>query len=840
MFRRRTATQRTMSTLHPWRRMFFAGGDRSHPVILGKGCQLTATIAYAGHDLRCASDADILMAANSLDLILAEIAGEKGYILHEDLTALPAEYLSAPWWRDPSANARGERNPSAPPMVALLEDERTARHSHLVEPVIFKSLTAQPNASQLSALQRMIEGKTSKSARLEIWRMIDEFSERVEWYRASLAARLGHATRLDADRIYSYCHYVLTGEWIDLEAPTVNGTPFGQLLSPARDDDERGNTFTIDGFNGPVHVRCVTPYGMPDATRPEYFADLATLGRGFRWVNRLILTTPEDVQRQYRDEWKRYKESTKDFRAMIKERMKGEASDEDPIQGSRARRARIDVEDSGSTPYGVYLASTVVIYQDSAAMADEAAKHVASVFRNLKKPVTIEGVGTKVAFSVACPGQVRWSASTDVLPSYPAITSLPISLPDTGPDEAGGINETPRKAFCQFSMCRVMPARVDFGSSQNRHVTVIAPVRRGKSSFLQKMNQMFLAWNENPFLFQLDVDVDRSASRAAALAMGGQVISFGRGTAAVQPLRNIEDEALFERAVDWIMSCVRAHGMDWQSPTLRSRAADAMRILAGKEPSARTLPYFHRLVQDHLIRSCVEPFALGEYAPHVGGNRNVIGEPPYVVIEVSNLKKGDAKAACVVAALINEITDRVQNHPGPVQLNIDEQHHVLPLLGDAIDAAYKRWPKSGAGITVIAHDPRDLISAGVTGEIIGQNTGAWVCLGDVAAQENPAYREFLRLSEFQVALLSEMQIGRFMIRIDRDVRVVDSDFSPLELWTLGQTGKKAQRLVDQILAEISAPEEFAIALLNKGGFHEEANRLASLVPGRAPFGVAAE
>lgn len=816
-----------MSHLHPWRTLIYVNNDRNAPVILGRHGELSATIAFAGHDLRASHDSELVNSAIHQIAVLSEFSKEQGFFTHHDLTTAPAEYLRAPWFNGRNNDCVKTSNNDANGMVKLLSMKREERHENLVEPVIFLTLSYQPPKLKLKWMKRwLFGGRGSRKANHVVHESLQEFNDKVARFGNMLSERLGVAKRLNADQLVSYCHYVLTGLWVQYTAPESNGTSFDYILRVQRKDDKDGHAFSVRTVNQTIHVRAVTMYGMPDQIRPEFFEDMSRFCIGARWVTRLILVPPGAVRSEYTKQWIRYKSGMLDLRQMFKKRLTGEG-EVDPIQEERAIMARKDVQEVDGCSFGAQLVSSIIVYRTNEEDADIAAERIVEYLTDKKKPCVIEDVGTKLAFATTVPGCSRWEGSMDLLPDWPVVSSLPCSLPDTGPDTRGGMTSLKQSVAWQFTINGLFPARVDFGDGQNRHVTVTAPVRKGKSTKLQFIIHGMLAHMVNPFAYLIDVDVNKSASRIACTAMGGKVISFQDGTAAIQPFRYVDDSDRRKVAKRWVKQCIRAHGMEDRSPHIDVRIDEAFNLLARFPHDQRTVLNFVKFVQDTVIRQCMAPFATGDYAAHVGGNKNLIGKPPYVVVDCTGLMHGDAHASCVISALIDEITFTVATHKGPVQLFLDEAAQTFPFISESLKSAYKRWPKQGGGITIVIHNPSDLDAFGEAGKIIIQNTGTWVCLSDEGAKENEAYAKHLKLSEFQIALLAEIRKGTFLLKTGMDVRVLQSDFSALELHVLGQGGKEAEDLAERLDAVSVSSDDFGVRLLKEGGFDEEAEWLSS-------------
>lgn len=820
-----------MSTLHPWKTLIYVDGDKNKPVILGKRGNLSATIVFVGRDLRTAPDYNVVNDAALHIGVLAEFAHEEGMFFHYDQTSVPSAYLKSPWFLGGDDGNAVDINDAANGMVKLLAKRRAERHEALVEPAVFVTLSCESQERSMKWIKSLIfGGRKARKANDVVYENIREFDRKVQRFTAIMNERLGNARRLDANRLYGYCYYTLTGLWAELEAPKVSGVSFDYLMRVQRNDDEDGNVFSVRAINQEVHVRAVTMYGMPDEIRPEFFEDMGLLGAGMRWVTRLIIVPPAKVRKEYTDQWIRYKSGMMSFQQALKQRMTGEG-EVDPVQEELARAAREDVKGSSNCLFGAHVVSSVIVYRTTSEDADLAASRVAEHITNKKKPCVIEDVGTKLAFAMTVPGCSQYKGSRDLLPDWPVVSMLPCSMPDTGPGNVPW----------QFTIGNVFPARVDFGNGQNRHVAITAPVRAGKSTLIELMIAGTLAHTKNPFVYLLDVDVNQSASRIACTAMGGKVLSFANGTAAIQPFRHIDEYERRVVAKNWVKQCIRAHGFDDRSPAIDRRIDEAFALLARFHEDERTVLNFKKLVQDRVVKQCMVPFATGDYAAHVGGHHNIIGKPPYVVVDCTGLMRGDAHAACVIAALINEITFTVDKHQGPVQMFIDEAAQVFPFIADSLKSAYKRWPKKGGGITVVIHNPSDLEAIGETGEIITQNTGAWVCLHDPRATENKAYEKHVLLTEFQRALVSEMRQGTFLVKADREARVIQTDLSPLERFILGQGKKAAEELANRLDAVSVNSDDFGVKLLREGGFHEDAEWLEGNARCNVvQFGIAAE
>lgn len=832
--------RKTMASLYPWKAPFYVNGDKRLPVILGDGGQLSAVLTLCGKDTRTYSDHGLFTAAHNHINVLAEYAAEEGFFFHYDYTSAPSEYLRAPWFngRDPSVEV--VRNEESANMVKLLAHKREERHRALVEPIIFVTISYQPTRSELKWLRKWLFGEKKRKAGSVASKALSEFNERVENFIGRMNDIVGKAHRIDADQLCSYLYYTITGLWTAVEAPDESGVPFTHILNAFREDDEFCDTFRVKAADQNVFVRAVTMYGMPNQMRPEFFEKLYFLGAGIRWSTRIILVPPNRIRKEYTDQWIRHNSATLTWRESLKQKAGGDAK-EDPIQVDVASLARENVRETYGTTFGAYLVSSIIIYRTDEEDADLQAKKIVDFLVGLNKPCVVEDVGTKLAFMTTLPGTAQFQGSRDLLSDYFTVTSLPCAVPYTGPDWRGSMSSVRECVPWQYTIKQTFPGRIDIGNGQNRHWTATAPVRAGKSTFLQTVAEAMLAHMENPFIFMLDVDTDKSASRIACRALGGSVLSFERGTAATQPFRDVDISERRGTAVRWVKQCLRAHGFDDRSPKTHVRINEAFDLLAGLAHDLRTVTNFQAIVQDHAIRQSLEPFATGEYSAHVGGNKNIIGVPPYVVVDCTGLMTGDALAACVISALIDEITFTVAKHPGPVQLFLDEAMQTLPLIDQSIKGAYKRWPKQGGGITIVIHNPGELDDLGEVGKIISHNTGAWVCFKDPNAGDNAAYHKHMKLTEFHRALISEMQQGDFLFAAEQEVRVLQTDLSRLERWVLGQGGKEAADLAARIDAPDIDADEFGIRLLKEGGFYEEAQWLEDRrTRQRVHYGLAAE
>lgn len=834
------SARKTMAALHPWKAPFYVNDDMSLPVVLGDGGQLSATLTFCGKDTRTYSDHGLFAAANNHINVIAEYAHEEGFFFHYDFTSAPSEYIRAPWFRGRDETVSVTKNPLAANMVSLLSQKRMERHSSLVEPIIFVTISYQPSRIQLKWLRKFLFGEKKRKSSSHVQNALCEFNSKVENFISRMNDSVGEAHRINADQLCSYLYYTLTGLWTDVPAPKKSGVPFSYIFNAIREDDEFCDTFRVKAFDQNIHVRAVTMYGMPDEIRPEFFEKLCFLGAGIRWSTRIILVPPHLIRKEYTEQWIRHNSATLSWRQSLSEKMNGNGV-HDPIQLDVASVARENVRETYGTTFGAYVVSSIIIYRTNEDDADRQAKHISDFLAGLKKPCAIEDVGTKLAFTTTLPGNPKYNGSRDLLPDYATVTSLPCAIPSTGPDYRGSMSSVRECVPWQYTIKGIFPGRVDFGNGQNRHVTVTAPVRSGKSTFWQTMVAAMLAHMENPFIYLIDVNVDQSASRIGARALGGVVLSFAKGTAALQPFRDIDNTERKKTAARWVKQCIRAHGMDDKSPSIHGRLEEAFRLMAKLPHNLRTVQNFRKIVQDKTIRQCLQPFATGDYAPHVGGNKNVVGQPPYVVVDCTGLMKGDPLAACVVAALIDEITFTVSKHKGPVQLGIDEAVQVFPLIGESMNLAYKSWPKLGGGITVVIHSPNDLDEIGYTGSVISGNTGAWVCLMDQRATENSSYEKHLKLTEFHRALISEMKIGEFMVAVGPDVRVLQTDLSKLEKWVLGQGGKESFELAERIDSPEISTDEFCIRLLHEGKFYDEAKWIEGRAGGNAlHYSLAAE
>lgn len=835
---------KSMESLHPWRDLFYVGGDKAKPVILGKSGQLISVIAFAGRDVRTSADYDLLRDASLRAQILAQYAYEEGFVFNDDLTSVPSEWLRAPWFMDRREDVLQTQNPDAPAMATLISDERRERHSGLVEPIIFETITHQPSPKAMKAIKHLLYGEEDEDAiEAGLDKLLGEFNEKVEDVRKRLSDTIGRASRIDADQLYSYCYYVLTGLWLNLKAPEASGTPFGKLLGVERVDDRNGNKFLVKApyiEDAEVHVRVLTPYGMPSQIRPEFFEGMAFLGPGIRWSNRYALVPPDKVRKRYTEQWLRDCDATRSWRQIMKQSQTG-SSGTDPIQEMIAGKSLEDLRETYGSTFGAHLNSSVVIYRNTKEAANKEERNVERYLLDLGKPCAKEDFASKLSFASTVPGATKHKVSQDTLSDYMTVMSLPCSLPYTGPDFRGSISSIKESVAWQFTIKDLLPARVDFGNGQNRHLCITAPIRTGKSTLLQLIISFMLAHMKNPFVILIDVDLEKSASNIACKAMGGEVISFKDGTAAIQPFRDIHIRGRKRTAVRWVQQCIRAHGLDDSSPVILREIENAFKLLSLLDPDHRTVAQFRALVQETTVKACLSPFATGDFASHVGGNRNSVGKPPYVAIDCTGLLGGGALEACVFSALIDEISFNVSEHRGPVQLCVDEAVQSFPFIKASLKGAYKRWPKQGGGITIVIHDPKDLESSGETGSIIVQNTAAWCCLVDHGAQENPAYDKLLKLSDFQRALVSELKVGEFLLKAGDRVRTVQTDLSRFERWVLGQTGDEAYELANLLDKETHNTTDFCIKLLEKGGFHEEAKRFkGSFVGHHNIYGIAAE
>ncbi len=315
----------------------------------------------------------------------------------------------------------------------------------------------------------------------------------------------------------------------------------------------------------------------------------------------------------------------------------------------------------------------------------------------------------------------------------------------------------------------------------------------------------------------------------ACLAAGGDVLSFGRCSLALQPLADIDDADERVWAHGWLMAVIRAQGVFEKTALSAAEVSAALQaaldVLAGEPRHRRTMTTLRMAVQYPDLKAAFADYAgSGPYAGMVDAAEDRISGADWVTFELTALTNKGPAVQPVLLALLHKVFQRLDGRP--TLIPIDEAWLALRDMPGELDEWMRRLPKRNASVILATHALEDVADSRIAASL-RENCKTKILLPNPRALD-PAGLEILHrfgLNRQQAVLIAGGVPKRdlYVVRPD-GARLAHLHLGPIARALCAAGGAEDAKLSSALLAT-HGKAGFVAAWLRAKGLPEAADQL---------------
>lgn len=710
-------------------------------IISQKDGSLLAAWEFRGPDLSFATGAE---ADNLARRMMRSLGGlRKRYMLHADSIRVPSRS-----YRTADGNA---------PLPALVCDEvRRARYDQGVhyENRKFFALTYMPLRERYRKIEQLFY---SGGHETEVdWRAeLHDFETELQNFEDRLPGALS-IRRLRGNDLLSYLQATLTGELSPVTPPP--GPAFLDFLFAEQ---------LQSGFEpklGSCWARVVAIQGYAEDAFMGILDKLDELPFPYRFSNRFIGVNPDDAMKLVKSRkgsWLSKAGSDLFSQIFGGEEERSEIAKE--VQSSsfaenqsRDASAAMEKLESGKVHMLHHTGCVIVMHEDFGT-CNERARKVEKALRSSGSGFVVrreKGLATQALLG-SLPGHGYHNVRRYPLLTDYAARLLPLSSTYAGPEETpcSKYEEHSPPMFYAKTSEQVPFRFTPFGEKGDvGHEIIIGPTGAGKSILLgyQALRQLHFRGGQ-VVLF------DKGYSFAPLCeAMGGSHYDLG-SSLGLQPLAHIDDSEELRSASSWIQTIARIRGENLTPNSIREINA-ALRHMATRPASYRTLQELKTQVQDRHIQNALAPFAgEGALGQLLNATSDGFTASRFQVIELGSLLDLNADLYTPVLLYLFHRTNKGLGPSTPTLVAADEFFKFASKTKAGRDyamEAFREYRKRNAVMVIATQVPSDLTKGDLVAAVDSAKT--MIFLPNIKAKNQmqaPAYRA-LGLSEEEIETIA--------------------------------------------------------------------------------------
>ncbi|MES9904697.1 MAG: conjugal transfer protein TrbE [Sedimenticola sp.] len=750
-------------------------------IILGKDGSLMAGWVYSGEDQSSHMPAQRNALTAQINAALATLGS--GWMTHHDCI------------RTPTAAYPGISESHFPEAISRLIDEE--RRQLFEQGQYFESLhvllvTFLPATTSKSKMRDYIYEEDGKRVKGSATTELDNFQKAL----LELEDRLGAIINLDRlcgheyedeggekhikDDLLSYVQWSVTGIRQQVNLPVV----------PMYLDAVIGCQELIPGIApkvGEHHIRLVAIDGYPQESYPGILEALDQVAISYRWSTRFIYLDAFEAEKElekYRKVWEQKERSLKDQMFNVQS---GKIDLDAKEMTSDATRAKAEAN-SGYVRYGYYT-SVIVLMDEHVERANESARAVAQIIRNLGFSARLETINAVEAWLGTLPSHGVQNVRRPLMHTLNLAHLLPLSSVWAGEKTNSCPFYPPNSPPLLIGATDgSTPWRFNLHVNDIGHTLMLGPTGSGKSTKLVFLMAQFLRY-ANASVYAFDKGY---SAYVLTKAVGGQHYDLAgdSGDIAFAPLSVLDTDRDMSWATQWVETVVELQGLILQ-PEHRREIHRALKLL--KKSPHRTLTAYHATLQKQDLKDALEPYTLdGSFGNLFDAEEDSLKDGRFQVFEVEHLMNMGERA---VLPALDYIFYRIEKQLNgqPAMIPLDEAWIMLsnPVFKEKIREWLKVLRKRNCLVIMATQSLSDVSRSGLL-DVINETCMTKIFLANPQAVEDEAQELYRRLglNRTQIGIISTMTPKRdYYYTSPLGKRKYRLDLGPVALAFAGVSGK---------------------------------------------------
>lgn len=593
--------------------------------------------------------------------------------------------------------------------------------------------------------------------------------------------------KITDDEIFSYLHYTVTGNWLNLKIRNNYWTEIRHQLT--NQDFINGSAPMI----GEKHLRVIS-FGenFPNTTYPTMLRELNNLGFNYRWTTRYIFLDREQAEKYISKMADLHYQGRKSASSLAMEHFGGDASHKvnrsADVMFDDAEEARM-LSEIGGVRFGKWSCA-IVLYEEDLTILNEKVKIIKSVINNLHFMARVENTHSMQAYLGTLPGMVRPNVRKYIMHS----TNLADLLPTTA--VWAGSRENSCRYYREAKNNPVLfygsttgntPFRASLHVGDIGHTLILGPSRTGKSVLLN-----FIAAQHNRYKNSKTYIFDNGlSSLPLCYGIGKNAVHYDIGAddtnISFKPLEHLDSDEDFAFACEWLADLCTVQGFEVKAKH-RTMIAETLKIIRDEAiDTQRTLSYFYYQIssRDEDDRTFSDQFKA--YSKKSGGGMQAVifdaendnlSLSSFTVFELEKLaKKGDHILIPAIRYLFHMIERSVDG--SPILIVIDEAATPFkhPIFRALLDDWLRKIAKKNVYLVMATQQLSDVMNSEIF-DVLTDNCKTKILLANESAE-----KEYIRglytkfgLNEKQIELVANAiaqkeyywmsSLGNRMFRLD--------------------------------------------------------------------------